>query len=127
MKKELAEAWVKDLRTTTAPQAQGKLFDGAGYCCLGRLCKVMGAEFEKTVLTEADFVDDAGEVYYPVRNERKFASSKYVPSLLVLEAGMKSASGAVYGGFGQNLSVMNDIGKSFSEIADVIEKHWNFI
>jgi hypothetical protein len=62
MKREIAEAWIADLRTNP-PQATGQLYDGEGYCCLGRLCLVVGATFEKGI-------DEDGDSYglFPVLN-----------------------------------------------------------
>lgn len=45
MNRENILKWVVDLETTTEPQATDALYDGVGYCCLGRLCKVAGLEF----------------------------------------------------------------------------------
>lgn len=45
--------WIVDLETTTEPQARSCLFDGVGYCCLGRLCVVAGEEFA--------YIDETGE------------------------------------------------------------------
>jgi hypothetical protein len=46
-------AWVEDLETTKAPQIQTQLSDETeagvvGYCCLGRLCVVVGEKFLPT-------------------------------------------------------------------------------
>lgn len=44
MTPELKQKWIADLRT--AQQAHSRLHNGqGGYCCLGRLCSVLGAEF----------------------------------------------------------------------------------
>lgn len=42
MKKEVAEAWVKALRSGDYKQTTSTLKSPAGYCCLGVLCDISG-------------------------------------------------------------------------------------
>ncbi len=104
MKKEVAEAWVADLRTNP-PQCRGKLFNGLGYCCLGRLEVVLGAEF--------NFDDGLGSSSF---------NDYYLLGDKALElSGMNSGNGKYDN---TALSTLNDHGKTFAEIADVIEQNW---
>ena len=41
------EAWLQDLEKTRAKQGAGSLHDSAGWCCLGRACKVLGASVHR--------------------------------------------------------------------------------
>lgn len=94
--------WVHDLETTDEPQTQGKLFDGTGYCCLGRLCKVAGLEFKQD--SEGDWYVDGEE------GECELLAPEYVVvSFLGLDAYI----------FDQNrYATMNDTDRlSFKEIA----------
>lgn len=108
MKKSIAMKWVKALRSGKYKQARLRLGDAKnGYCCLGVLCKVTGKKHR---------AQDA-EVPPPVREA----------------AGMKTDNGRYL--FGEpSLMAHNDgtnfdgsNGKSFAEIADIIEKHWRLL
>ena len=95
MNRAIGKEWAADLRAGP-PQAKEVLFDGTGYCCLGRLCVLAGV---------------------PEILLRKV----YLPSHLILDwAGMKTPNGRYRGG---SLVKDNDAGKTFAEIADIIEAH----
>lgn len=103
MNRDIAEKWIADLRTNP-PQATGKLFDGNGHCCLGRLCVLYGA------------VPDEDDDY-------SFLGNEFVlPTKVKDWAGMKYDDGSYPGG---TLTEDNDSGKTFAEIADIIEAHIN--
>lgn len=96
MKREVAEAWIKDLRS--GPK-QGQNFLGdetTGHCCLGRLCVVLGVEF------------DPKGIHLPPKAREA--------------AEMKSGTG--WYGHENHLTNDNDSGLTFAEIADIIEAHW---
>jgi hypothetical protein len=117
MKKEIADKWVADLRTNP-PQCKKVLYNGKGHCCLGRLYLVLGARFEE---------DASLKVYYPVFNEKLQSCTRaYAFCLsddLIKAAGMQSRTGK-YDSESAGLTVMNDNGNTFFQIADVIEKNW---
>jgi hypothetical protein len=115
MKKKVADKWVADLRTNP-PQCEGLLYDGKGYCCLGRLCLVLGARFEEIEVASL-------KVYYPVFNEKLQSNAFSLSDDLVKAAGMQSRTGE-YDSESAWLTAMNDKKISFNEIADVIEKNW---
>lgn len=105
MNKDIADRWIKDLRSNP-PQSQRRLFDGNGYCCLGRLAVVMG---RKPTIDGYDYKID-GESYvlsYAIRDE----------------AGMHSQCG-FYDHNNYDLTQANDDGMSFAQIADIIEEKW---
>lgn len=52
MDAELKAKWIAALRSGEFKQTRGYLKDDAGYCCLGVLCKVQGADFSKLVLKD---------------------------------------------------------------------------
>lgn len=108
MNREIAELWVKDLRTNP-PQAQERLFNGRGHCCLGRLCEL----FPGIVKTKRE--DAEGKTVF------LFDGGKFLlPKTVQQWAGMKSSEGRYNS---VSLSSDNDNGKSFAEIADIIEAH----
>lgn len=108
MKREIAEAWVKDLRTNP-PQTTHKLHDEHGYCCLGRLCIVLGATFK-------------GNSGCPTLNGETLNEYEVLPKVIMRLAGMETQSGITFDGM--ELSVINDSGYNFAEIADLIEENW---
>jgi hypothetical protein len=111
MKKEIADKWVADLRTNP-PQCKRFLYDGKGYCCLGRLCLILGAKFKK----------DENNFFYPVLpNDEDMASPAIISKHLMAAAGMKTNNGTL---LKTSLTELNDNGNTFFQIADVIEKNW---
>lgn len=114
MKREIAEAWIADLRTNP-PQATGQLYDGEGYCCLGRLCLVVGATFEKRI-------DEDG--LFPVLNGTMLSEHEMLPDQIQSLVNMNSNDGAYGENNDDTLTTLNDDGLTFAEIADIIEKHW---
>ena len=95
MNRDIAEKWIADLRANP-PQAKGTLFDGHGHCCLGRLCIVAG------------------------KLNREISGFSILTDEIADWAGMKSRDGRYPGGF---LVADNDSGKTFAEIAGIIEAH----
>jgi hypothetical protein len=125
MKKEWADKWVAALRSGNYVQGQASLKQlnrhtedaVPSFCCLGVLCDLakdsenVKAHWEGQTMVCADSKNNA-ILPWPVQKE----------------VGMQSQFGDLTGikGF-HNLSLpeLNDkAGKSFAEIADVIEKYW---
>ena len=118
MKREVAEKWVADLRTPGLKQARQVLFDGKGYCCLGRLCVVQGREFEEIVTRD-----------YVMKRTKECSS---LPPIIRRETGVDHPEGCprddgtikVGGVEYSSLASANDDGRTFAEIADAIEQNW---
>jgi len=108
MNHDIAMRWVADLRTNP-PQCTGMLHDGAGYCCLGRLCVVLGVEFLRH-----------GELYVP---ESDPYESELLPEDVKQESGLRTRDGRSWNN-SNSLVEMNDSHMTFREIADFIEQHW---
>jgi len=115
MKTEIADKWIAALLSGEYKQAKGKLYDGEGYCCLGVLCKVLGGEFIK----EDSYVNHIKDIW---RCEHE---SEILPLSIKEKAGMASLSGEYNydRSFDAQLTRDNDDGKTFEEIADIIDKH----
>lgn len=105
-----AQKWVAALRSGEYPQAKGELGGPDGYCCLGVACKLYedetgvalpktGKRYTRTTLQGA---------YHPV--------AEWVG--LRCENGTYTHNGCVLGAC---LAEDNDTGKTFPEIADIIE------
>lgn len=139
MKKEVkVSEWAEALRSDEFNQATEKLKRGDAYCCLGVLCKLGEAEFNQngsvcfkypdgesghsnasilgatSVSLEAALVD-----FEPLtlRDSWKISRLGTLP-IYVLGPG---PDGRKVGGVQFVLSLLNDEGFTFSEIADVIE------
>lgn len=131
MKKEVAKKWVKALRSGKYKQGYGCLKqtnlkkNKTYHCCLGVLCELYNEQMinnKKKKLN--DDVDKYGlhsfeeDIEVLPDNVRQWAG-------LIGKAGsfnndVKADDGGYYG----SLTEMNDLGCSFEEIADTIEKEW---
>lgn len=115
MDTKLKKKWIKALRSGKYQQTSGSLYDGEGYCCLGRLCVVLGKKF---VLPLEEPCPRSFRVEGQLFNT-------VLPPNIAEEAGMLSFSGEyISNGIRCQLSVDNDAGTSFAKIADIIEEHW---
>lgn len=120
MNQEIKALWVADLRKNGDLQGMGALrtlpqMDGSSkFCCLGRLCELAVA---------------AGVIPEPVPSltcmsyGTEDASTMYLPDSVKrwAETGLGSGSVTIDGVL-QSLSVHNDKGKTFEQIADAIER-----
>lgn len=103
MKADLKAKWVEALRSGEYKQTQGRLRDSDSFCCLGVLCDLVQPKGWKRLGGSESGYWQHGDAYavLPLNIER---STK----LTVEEGGM--------------LALLNDSGKSFREIAKVIQK-----
>lgn len=115
MNKKIMQKWVKALRSGTYAQATDTLVTNDDrFCCLGVLCN-LAAE------------DGQGE-WVPRDNTWAF-QAKYtsdtsaLPDDIKYWADMGSNDGTLKD-FHKSLAEMNDAGKTFLEIADIIEDNW---
>ena len=105
MKKELETMWAAALRSGKYKQTKGALRTDEGYCCIGVLC---------------DLVDPAGwhskdsSGFYPWGNH---AYTGNIPFLIADEIGARAHV--------EWLPTLNDRGKTFEEIAVLIEAGLN--
>lgn len=109
---EARRIWVEALRSGKYQQTQGRLVkqleDGSiGYCCLGVACEVLGAEKGLTRKGHIGFHFGDARVY-----------TLYLPTDIHTLLGLKDNKGSHEWG---SLTLTNDGGASFAEIADIIE------
>lgn len=143
LREDIKTAWLEELRSGRYKQAQGTLrgrvlvygepTDEVGYCCLGVLAEVLDKQFPE-VLAEAGCrvkvnagiltEDDLAIFWNEPRVERGTTST--IPLSLALAVGLNGAEGLIPEHLQPEgmpyLSTMNDRGKTFDEIADVIEQ-----
>lgn len=118
MKREIADIWTKALRSGEYGQCRGNLSDGKNFCCLGVLCDIAVKNGVDVLITTEEW-----------DNHIQYDGEAICPPNSVLEwAGfMKNNNGARYDEY-TTLWELNDcLGKSFAEIADVIDKHWEYL
>jgi len=126
VKQEVAEKWVKALRSGEYKQGSGALETYGHYCCLGVLCEV--AIKEEVPLDVG--TDIEGHSCYD-------DAQSYLPDSVMLWSGVSSRRGDIPKGTileGQvgnrlygSLSSANDDGVRFDTIADYIEANWKVL
>lgn len=108
---EHRKEWIGALRSGKYPQTKLHLQNKNGYCCLGVACELAGVP--KTC-------DDTGWVAYDGY------SSTLPPSarewLGVTDQSPLLTPGVGDGAYGPSLASLNDDGKTFKEIADLVEQ-----
>jgi hypothetical protein len=108
MNPQIKQKWVSVLRSGEYQQTQGRLRTDNGFCCLGVLCDLYGKEHNVEWEPGCD-------------NHYEFQGNNASLSLYVVEwSGLEGSNPYVDGG--KTLSLLNDSGKTFEEIADVIEE-----
>lgn len=120
MKQEYVKQWVEALRSGEYKQSQGQLRTDEGYCCLGVLSAIVKDEIggcwnrnDNTPYPQWEFIIGTD------------VSQSLLPQEIVELVGMQTNEGTFpWSVFDWSLIDMNDSGKSFEEIADVIEKHY---
>lgn len=122
MNKEIKAEWVKRLRDG---RKQGKRYlevqhsDGSkSQCCLGVLCEIAKEQgvVKKAIVVDG-FEDGPNYVEYDYH-------AGILPAHVAAWAGLSASDPAVWMAQGkQNLTLLNDNGTSFEDIADLIEEH----
>ena len=127
MNKEIADKWVKELRSGKWTQGYQRLavkndLGEMSYCCLGVLCEMAVEAGIVTRKKERVNAPDEAEVYgYSYGGQFSI-----LPDVVQEWAGMRWPAGDVDNQDGStafSLASLNDSGKTFEEIADVIEKN----
>ncbi len=108
MKAIVKAKWLEALRSGKYAQVKKTLRRGDGFCCLGVLCDISGkADWEKVKRSKdkKSYLGQKGELPEEVRKW----------------AGLDDSNPYIYG-VSSSLTNLNDKGKTFEEIADIIEK-----
>jgi hypothetical protein len=112
MKKSIAKKWVKALRSGAYQQGTYQLVDeNDNFCCLGVLCNLAVDE------GIGEWVRGSGGWVFKTEGD---VDDQVLPLEVRLWAGMSSAEGRIKDDCLPNL---NDTGKSFKELASIIEKN----
>ena len=130
MKREVAEKWVAALRSGGYDQCTGLLehfySDGtSGFCCLGVLCRVVGAHREVSLNRDVWYSAISSDGWHAD------SSSTALTDEIRESVGMKTFEGDLY--YSEiddgtiSLAVLNDAGFTFDQIADIIEYFWEVL
>ena len=122
MNKDIAMKWADALESGEYPQIKSFLHTADGYCCLGVLCELSG--FASWKEEDIPWLDQAG---LPIRfkyPDGTGLTSKYSLPYNVMEwSGVRTSSGEVLSE-DNTLASLNDKGKTFTEIAQIIRENW---
>ena len=132
MNKVVADKWIEALRSGKYAQTRGTLCrsicESTSHCCLGVLTEIAiehGLKVEKT-----RYEKDKNIVVYN-------GNAAFLPMNVQAWAEIKNVDGMMFGGEGieadieiggkkyASLAQANDDGKTFDEIADVLEANWD--
>jgi hypothetical protein len=109
MKQEIKEKWIATLRSGKYKQGAGHLRNNDLYCCLGVLCDIYAKE------NQLNWEKDTKNATY------KLLTSYAILPVEVYRWAETKGQNPIIGE--SNLADLNDIGKTFKEIADLIEIH----
>lgn len=107
MDQKIKQKWIRALRSGRYKQTQNQLHDGKAYCCLGVLCRVVGAKYQNRAFHWNGY-SERGILPDKLRRELKITPSQE-----------------------DRLTIMNDgdyskeytAPQTFKQIADYIEKY----
>lgn len=113
MKKSIMEKWVAALRSGEYKQGKGQLRNSQNeFCCLGVLCNLHAQEhpeIAKTQLLTTKYMDHDGTPPCEVTEWAGFRDHNHFGQISTIK---------------NDLVTLNDTGKSFKQIAKIIEKHY---
>lgn len=139
MRKDIADKWVKRLRDGGIEQCSGSLAINDARCCLGVLCDIAAEENPETFFwgDPKDAFEEQDLIMFgeSIEGSRSFGSKDsrrsraVLPESVATWAGLMSTTGFIQGrgDFDDKLTVLNDKGVSFTEIADIIEQQWEHL
>lgn len=111
MNKEIKTKWLEALRSGEYQQTTEVLKDSKGFCCLGVLCDI-----HSKITGETDWeIVNGGNKYYE--------EFRCAPRTVVKWSGIEDCNPDVkLDNHYWNIAELNDGGRSFKEIADIIEQ-----
>lgn len=112
--------WIEALRSGKYKQSQDALHDSDGYCCLGVACDLYLKEHPDA----AEWTTASADTYrFRFRDRNGKIEYLNLPQLVMSWLGVRTPDGEfvdVYG-YNRTLAHLNDNGRSFEEIAQIIE------
>lgn len=128
MKKEIKDKWVAALNSGEYKQIKGFLKTNEGHCCLGVLCEIYAQETQagEFKLNQDEYAEDKIAYDFKAYNTED-TDFEVLPDVVKDWAGIKTNSGEYSKsemGKRKELTEDNDTGKSFIQIANIIENEW---
>ena len=117
--KAVKKLWIKALRSGKYRQGTNALCRRDGhkhlkYCCLGVLCDLA---VKSGIATKGSYNEESNKASF------EEDETNFLPKVVQDWAGLKDRTGKFNkGDYSNDLAILNDDGKSFKEIADIIEK-----
>lgn len=133
MKQNIMKKWVKALRSGKFKQGTGTLkqYNSKGqvkYCCLGVLCELYNQEMKKKKKkTLPETTEDYNSQFVDWSKCTKFGDKAFdLPKEVMKWSGVETSDGYLWYVLYAlpSLSLLNDAGKKFKTIANIIEKNW---
>jgi hypothetical protein len=120
LRPEIKVLWLDALRSGKYTQGQGALQDDGKFCCLGVLCDIYRVRRRKGSWKAGQFSDTGYRFFIPSGNK---SSAGYLPDPVAKWAGLLPRDNTTLKAAQGKLSIMNDDGKSFQQIANYIDKN----
>jgi hypothetical protein len=116
--KEIIKKWIEALRSGDYEQGKGQLKFGDKYCCLGVLCEIAVKEniIEKYEHNNKSCYGEEHQLAYLPKKIEVWVGLDYNPKIIINNNGYNKEVSLV--------SLNDDYGYSFKEIADVLEKQY---
>lgn len=133
MKQNIMKKWVKALRSGKFKQGTGTLkqYNSKGqvkYCCLGVLCELYNEDMKKKKKkTLPETTKDYNSCFVDWHKCTNFGDKAFdLPKEVMKWSGVETSTGYLWYTLGDlpSLSSLNDAGKKFKTIANIIEKNW---
>lgn len=131
MRKEVMKKWVKALRSGKFKQGTGTLkqYNSKGeaqHCCLGVLCELYNSEMKKSkkkTIPEKIYDNDMD---FSFGYSRFGGSKEDLPREVMKWSGIENSLGQfnLSDNHYETLADLNDLGRKFKTISDIIEKNW---
>lgn len=132
MSQEVVKLWVDDLRSGLHKQTTERLADENGFCCLGRLSELFCQnvkDIRKACVVKKEIENwnedetDVEITYRDLKCTEYAGELEALPQEVMEWAGLQDSTGRYNGPVGEfhSLAWLNDSGKTFAEIADIIE------
>lgn len=133
MKQNIMKKWVKALRSGKFKQGTDALkqYNSKGqvkYCCLGVLCELYNEDMKKKKKkTLPETTEDYNFKFVDWSKCTNFGDKAFdLPEEVMKWSGVETSTGYLGYALGAppSLSSLNDAGKKFKTIANIIEKNW---
>lgn len=133
MKQNIMKKWVKALRSGKFKQGTGTLKQynskrQVKYCCLGVLCELYNEDMKKKKKkTLPEKTKNNNSCFTDWHKHTVFGDKGFdLPKEVMKWSGIETSDGQLWYTLGDlsTLSSLNDAGKRFKTIANIIEKNW---